>query len=385
MQKKLLTAAIGVALTGAAFAAQAEVTVYGRAQVEWAQVTNDSTVQAYPSAGWGSNNLGFNVPADTTRSGTVDNKMGRFGVKASEDLGGGFKGIANFEWQVDTSDSQDGTPFTQRVSYVGVQHKAIGALRLGQDHSAYKLSGVQLDPFVATMLEARNNYGMSGNRDGFGIGNAHNGFWDNMLSFRSASWFGAYVNVDMGLQRGTATVACGATGGNCDAPADGQKNNGDLSAVVGYKNNWGGFGLNIFAGHTKLVNNTSALGGGDPTATKFGAQVTIAKTQKISVQVENTDRATAGTANEAQYLFVGYNGGFGPVNAILQWGATTGDSPTPGFTDRVGAYLAVGAIYNASKTFRVFGGWRGTVAEDDGAVNSNRDDSVISIGLRKDF
>jgi len=393
MQKKLLTVAIGAALAGAAFAASAEVTVYGRAQVEWAQVSNDLPVggAAYPTTGLGTNNMNGTVAADSTRSGLVDNKMGRFGIKASEDLGAGFKGIANFEWQVDTSDNVDGTPITERTSYVGISHKAVGAVRLGQDHSSYKLSGVALDPFVATMLEARNNYGMSGNRDGYGVGNAHGGFWDNMLSFRSASWFGVYVNADVGLQRTGAETACGTagtTGGgsNCDAGANGGKNNGDYSVVAGYKNNFGAFGLNIFVGQLKLKNTTGGAGAGDPTSTKFGAQFVIAKTQKISLQLENTDRArAANAASEAQYIFVGYNGGFGPVNVVVQWGGMVGDLNIAAGTERVGAYLGVGAIYNVSKTFRVFGGWRNSVAEDDLAVNNTRDDSVISIGLRKDF
>jgi len=73
------------------------------------------------------------------------------------------------------------------------------------------------------------------------------------------------------------------------------------------------------------------------------------------------------------------------VNAVLQWGGMVGDSSTLSGGDRTGAYLAAGAIYNVSKTFRVFGGWRGTTVEDDGAATNLRDDSVISIGLRKDF
>lgn len=397
MQKKLLSAAIGAALTSASFMAQADVTVYGAAQVEWVQLTNDALVYSYggfTSAGGGSvgswNNTNT-VPANTTRSGLLDNKRGRFGIKADEDLGGGWKGVVNFEWQVDTADGADGTPISERISYVGISQKSIGTLRFGQDHSPYKASGTALDPFVTTTLEARNNYGMSGNRDNWSVMNGHNSFVQDGMFFNSASWAGVYVNAYIGLDRTGAEGTCAPTSGafiyfgNCDAAAANGKTNGDLSAVVGWKGDAGPIGLHFFGGYNKMANTTSI---DEPTAMKAAGQLIIAKAHTISLQYELTDRAnrTADDYDEGQYLFLGYQGKFGPVTAVVQLGQfESGTEAGAGGRNITAEYLALGAIYNMSKTFRLFGGWRNTVATVDPASVDFRDDSVISLGMRKDF
>ena len=397
MQKKLLATAIGAMLAGPAIVAHADVTVYGQAQFEFAQVQNDSQFYSFGSTTTGdlgswNNNI---VPADTTRTATVDNKRGRFGIKASEDLGNGWSGVANFEWQVDTADGADSTtsPISERVSYVGIAQKSIGTLRFGQDNSPYKNSGVALDPFVTTTLEARNNYGMSGNKDGWGVGNAHNGFVQDGLFFDSASWGGAYVNLYVGLDRTGTDGACttGFTGSNnCDATSSG-KNNGDLSAVAGWKGDLGAVALNVFAGYMELNNTNSNPIGSEPTATKLGAQVTIAKAHTVSFQYEMTDRAdydgfVGDGIDEADYLFLGYQGKFGPVTAVAQYGQMTTGS-YGGLFDYEGTYYAIGAIYNFSKTFRTFAGWRQTDLDLNTLIGgvTVRDEKVLSIGLRKDF
>jgi predicted porin len=388
MQKKLLSAAIGAALAGPAFMAQADVTVYGQAQVEWAQVTNDSnyafgsTTSAYGS--WNNNT----VPGNSEQGALLDNKRGRFGIKADEDLGNGWKGIAKFEFQVDTADGTDGTPISDRISVVGISQKSIGTLRFGQDHSPYKASGVAMDPFVATSLEARNNYGMSGNRDGWGVGNAHNSFWDNSLFFNSASWAGVYVNLALGLDSTGANTGCasrvlpGFNTPNCNAP-NGAENNGDLDVLVGWKGDLGPVKLNVFGDYLKLANSNNV---DDPTATKLGVQVTVAKAHTISFQYEMTDRTDIVTnaIDEADYLFLGYQGKFGPVTAVAQFGQfNSGDVAGYNFE---GQYYTLGAIYNMSKTFRVFGGYRKTTLDVNvGIAIPIRDESVLSIGLRKDF
>jgi predicted porin len=409
MQKKLLTAAIGAALAAPAFVAQADVTVYGRAQFEYATVDNNGSYN-YPTANYpgGSWNNGNTVASGLKRSATLDNKMGRFGIKASEDLGGGWKGLATFEWQVDTADGNDGAnskvgnskntssttvsgnTISERVTFVGISHKMIGTLRFGQDHSPYKVSGVKLDPFVATTLEARNNGGMSGNRDGQSVGNAHNGFWQDAMFFNSASWAGVYVNAAIGLDRTGADGAC-VTYSTCDASAaTNGKNNGDLSAVAGWKGNAGPVGLNVFGGYMKLANTNAGLtGASDPTATKLGLQVTLAKAHTISAQYEMTDRGDIVGAGaklaEADYLFLGYQGKFGPVTAVAQYGQMeTGTVGTSGYESK---YYAIGAIYNMSKTFRIFGGFRATEIDWIGGSTplKARDDTAYTIGMRKDF
>jgi predicted porin len=403
MQKKLLTAAIGAALASPAFVAQADVTVYGVAQVEFAQVANDAYAGTYPG-GPGSGQLGSHnntgILAGTDQAGLLDNKMGRFGIKATEDLGGGLSGIAQMEFQIDTADNQDGAAngtkgtvgsITDRKMFVGIAHKAVGTLRFGQDDGPYKASGVALDPFVATTLEARNNYGMSGNKDGWGVMNGHGGYLQDTMFFDSASFAGAYVNIAVGLEHGANTVCSSLWTTGCQTASgnNAARTAGDLGAVVGWKGALGPVNLSVFGGYNVMGSASTTVQTDDPSAKKIGGQVTFLKTQTISFQYEQTDLAhTNMWAEEADYLFLGYQGKFGPVTAVVQWGQMKADASTAGGTDYEADYLAAGAIYNFSKTFRVFAGYRHTELDSTppfSTLGPIREETVMTIGMRKDF
>jgi hypothetical protein len=205
------------------------------------------------------------------------------------------------------------------------------------------------------------------------------------MFFKSASWAGVYVNAALGLDGTGANTGCSTgLGSNCNAP-NGAENNGDLDVTVGWKGDLGPVKLNVFGDYMKLKNTTGIT---DPTAMKLGVQVTVAKAHTISFQYEKTDRndVTGASIDEADYLFLGYQGKFGPVTAVLQGGQfQTGD--VLGLFDYEGQYLMAGAIYNMSKTFRIFGGYRKTTLDYNifGISLPLRDEKVLSIGLRKDF
>ena len=119
--------------------------------------------------------------------GVTDNKRGRLGVKGSEDLGGGLKGIYKYEWQVDTTDmstNDKGNHTNGREAFVGLKG-GFGQIELGRVKAAYKYyGGVKYDPFVTTELEARRYGGMS--TGSFG----HNSFLSDTLAGiqEIASW-----------------------------------------------------------------------------------------------------------------------------------------------------------------------------------------------------
>ena len=80
MKKKLLATAIGAALAASPMlAAQADVKLFGRVQVELAQETVEADTD-----GDGVNET------DTSGYSFKDNALGRIGIAASEDLGGGI-------------------------------------------------------------------------------------------------------------------------------------------------------------------------------------------------------------------------------------------------------------------------------------------------------
>jgi predicted porin len=143
MNKKLLAVAVGATLAASAGVAMAEVTVYGLAHVSVDYVDIDLT-----------------APAEVTNPLNVSNNSSRFGIKAKEDLGGGWAGLAQFEIYVDNTDTT--TVNGNRNNYVGLEQKSVGKLLLGRMDSAVKDVGGIADLFYREQIgESRAiiNYG----------------------------------------------------------------------------------------------------------------------------------------------------------------------------------------------------------------------------------
>lgn len=399
MNKKLLTVAIGAALAAAPMlAAQADVKVYGRLQAEVANVDVGGSDLA------SSSNVASHVGVSRNVDSVIlnDTGLGRLGVAADEDLGGGLKAVGLIEFGVDTADgaANASSPISQREIYVGLDHKAAGSLQFGRFNSPYLNTGVALDPFVTTLLEARGNLGMTGNADGFGVLNGHQGFLSDGMRYQSPILAGFQAVVYLGLD-GTGTAAtCGiangvAAGGAAgNACVQGAQTNGDLSASIGWKSS----AVNVFLAYNKMANvtPTSTTHEPEPTAMKIGAQFKFGGSIKntISVQHEliNRDSGAASTSagDEAVMSFLGYQLGIGNTTIAAQLGLAANDQTNAADTaQKVGTYYAVGVIQNLSKTARVFGGFRKTELEDDNTANAGgvvyRDETVVSLGVRKDF
>jgi len=156
MNKKLLAMAVGAALVaGPALVAQAEVKLYGHAHMSLDNVDRD-------------------VAADTGEWFIADNAS-RFGIRASEDLGGGLKGVAQYEFLIGSTNvnGQSGNGFdratgglvTNRDNYLGLEG-GFGSLRLGQIDSATKDTGGIADLFYREQLGEGRAITNVGNMDG---------------------------------------------------------------------------------------------------------------------------------------------------------------------------------------------------------------------------
>src|SRR4030067_3366063 len=138
MNKKLLAVAVGAALAASAGISQADVKVYGVAHVSVDYVDRDMTAPAQVATPW-----------------NVADNSSRFGIKAKEDLGGGWAGLAQFEIFVDNTESAL-TVNANRNNFVGIGHKAAGDLLLGRMDSANKDVGGIADLFFREQVgEAR--------------------------------------------------------------------------------------------------------------------------------------------------------------------------------------------------------------------------------------
>lgn len=134
MNKKLLAMAVGAALVaGPALVAQAEVKLYGHAHMSVDMIDQDVAVATTDDGGM-----------------FVSTNSSRFGIRATEDLGGGLKAAAQYEFLF-AQDVGNSTPITNRDNYVGLEG-GFGALRLGNIDSATKDIGGIADMFYREQL-----------------------------------------------------------------------------------------------------------------------------------------------------------------------------------------------------------------------------------------
>ncbi len=135
MMKKILAAAIVSAFAAPAFAATANVDVYGKLHV------SVSAFDDQPATGAGSNDV------------QISSNASRIGFKGAEDLGGGLSAI----WQIEsgvTLDEKSGS-FATRNSFVGLKG-GFGTVLLGNHDTPLKMVGRKVDLFGDTMADSRN-------------------------------------------------------------------------------------------------------------------------------------------------------------------------------------------------------------------------------------
>lgn len=278
MNKKIIALAVAAAFT-APMAAQAAVTTYGHAQVEYGV--------------WGGDNGKVGTANVSNNGETVaDAARGRIGFKASEDLGNGLKALAKFEFKTDTSDgtSSGDISLTKRELMIGLKG-GFGTVEMGRLKTAYKYTGgVKYDAYVATNLEARGNGGMSGKTGKGSINKAagHNGFVDDSISYKNK-----FGNMHFWLTYDLDTGKVAGKDGNA------------MTASLKYKaKNW-----EVFVG---LVDDdievTTTNGAQAYDATKFGGSYKFGA-HKVNVQVESGSFDKTGTSDDTDLdnFYVNYS------------------------------------------------------------------------------
>lgn len=400
MNKKLLTVAIGAALSAAPMlAAQADVKVGGHAHVDLYSAKATCSVGS-PTTGAG-NFAGSGTctaaNADSAKgSGMIDNARGRIWVTADEDLGAGLKGLAHIEFSVDVANSAQSVangnsagPYDSSVrafdartreKYVGLAG-GFGSIKLGNQHGVYKrMGGVRWDPFNATPLEARGNGGQSGSADANAVF-AHNGFIPGAIKWESGKLLGEMVLLEVLYSPKKNSNGAGDAGtGN------------DYQIGVSVKPIKG---LEVIAAHSNNKKTPNILANNDQKANKLGARFNFLDAHTVFLQYETVDMldsavvttaipvpasaGIAGPAVDGKYLLLGYSLKLGNSTLALQAGkhdrsVTGGDLETD--------YLAGGLIYNFSKTMRTHVGYRQTEATQLAVTNEQK---VFTVGMRKDF
>ncbi|BBA39475.1 MULTISPECIES: porin [Burkholderia] len=206
--KKLALSTLSLALLGAAGAAQAQssVTLYG--------VIDTSITYVHGNAGQGNNSWSM---------GSGNLQGSRFGLKGSEDLGGGLKAIFQLENGFNSASGtlgQGGRMFG-RQAFVGLQSDQYGTLTLGR----------QYDPLVDLVqaVTADNYFGSVFATPGDVDNNDNSLRVSNAIKYTSPVWAGLQVEALYAL----GGVA-GSTGKGQTWAAAAAYNNGPLGVAAGY-------------------------------------------------------------------------------------------------------------------------------------------------------
>lgn len=134
--KKILALAIASAFAAPAFAATANVDVYGKLHMSFSQ---------------------FDDQTAGVKDQQFTSNPSRIGFKGAEDLGGGLAAI----WQIETLINMDesGGGFATRNSFFGLKSDAMGTLIFGRNDTPLKAVGRTVDLFVDTLADSRNLLG----------------------------------------------------------------------------------------------------------------------------------------------------------------------------------------------------------------------------------
>jgi predicted porin len=352
MNKKLLAIAVTAAMA-APMAAQADVKIYGKANVEYSVADTDG--------------------AGSQQMVNDDGGTSRWGIKATEKLGGGLTAIAVLEYGLDPADKTQA--FSGRQQYVALKG-SWGMFMAGALPNVYGTTGgVKLDPFNGTKIQARSAGGMSSSRTLVG----HHDFNENSLGYVSPNINGFQAKFQIMPDEA-------GTGGLSGSGAD-----NDWVVGLTYKNGpW-------FAGLAHAHNNNNS-----PTDDEKATKITgswKSGNHFIGGQYEWLDNATGNAGGGSAYNGMGYSqiqtGEDGEI-WFLDYNFTSGNnifSVAIGGTDSDGAgattgndtdFWRIGVIHKFSKMTRVYAGY----AESDtnsSTGGATADGDVWTVGLRKDF
>lgn len=344
MKKSLLAVAVASALPAVAYA-QTNVTLYGivDARVEY---RNDAA----------------NTPANqatANKSGfAVENNPGsgsRFGLRGSEDLGGGLKAIFQIEHRFtpDTGDTIGGAPtapvaapnmkFWNGQSWVGLEG-GFGAIRLGRQYTPTFWANIGSD---VTGYNHYNNVA--------GAGGLPTRF-DNSIEYRTPVWGGLQAYL---MYAPDENFAQGAAG----------KNDAYGASVV-----WNRGGINVGAGYVRLTNNNVDRDGWTVSgAYNFGAF-------KLGAGYAQLDGATP--AGDRDDWWVSAGAKIGPGDLWINYRRV--DLAAPGGAGDINL-LGVTYNYPLSRRTSVYASFRNDDPRQNIAGIQGEDKRAFGIGVRHLF
>jgi predicted porin len=305
MNKTLI--ALAVAGVFASSAATAAVDVYGQANVSYDIVNNDSNRDSQGVASNGS----------------------RFGLKGSEDLGGGLSAIWQIENQIaigaglgGTENPGSNTSIAFRDTFAGLKSDTAGTVRLGRFDTPYKLATRGMDMFHNTLAD---------NRSLMGLGHdvrASNSVGFNSLNYSgfsaAASYFGDQGGTAPGFNTPTSGTANTLFNTNEGFSIAGMYDAGPYHATAAYQtisnglsntnistDAWkigGGYSVDAFALNGVYERISNRNGSGDASAWYLSGKYNLTSADALKLAYTDVNNHVNEAANSgAKQYSVGYD------------------------------------------------------------------------------
>ena len=329
------------------------MTLYGRLDV--GQQNTETTTNGAKTTTNGINNGGLS--------------SNYWGLKGSEDLGGGMKANFQLESGIDTNTGSSVAGFT-RVSTVGLSGN-FGEIKIGRDYTPlYSVIG-SADVFART---AATTFGL------IPVGTRAS----NMVSYETPTFSGFSAKFMTGQNEAVTTTAAGVTTANTTNSTSGMSvtyANGPLMVAVGYGKSKGTSDSSVVLGGT--VANPALVGEADGTAISTSYDLGIVKL--FANHTQGTTKASATSADiksKETNIGVSY-----PMGAFTLLAAYGNNKQTGTGTNLSGDDFVVGAIYSLSKRTSLYAK-AGTYNKADGTLLGAASDvktTATAFGVRHTF
>lgn len=348
--KKSLVALAAMSVIGAV-SAQSSVTLYGLA---------DAFV--------GSERISTGTTNGTTQ--TVVNSGGqngsRWGLRVSEDLGGGLAAIAQFEsgFDIDTGASAQGALFG-RQAFVGLK-SGFGTVALGRQYGPYDdMKGV-------LSLQGNNSFDATGGGGKIGAWKGYAARVDNSIKFQSNNYSGLSFSAIYGMGENKRSDASASSTFGIGA----MYANGPLTVGVVHQNEGTARGLATTAG-TPPVTTYSGNGKNEIENTLFAGAYDFGYAKLGGGYNEARVRSNGATAPKSKEWFLGLSAPLGATTLKAQYARSkTGNLEH----DSIG----IDAVYDFSKRTSAYVGYN--VTNFDQAANlADVKNRRFGVGLRHKF
>jgi len=367
MKKSLIALAVAGVVSAPAFAATGNVDVYGAVRMSVDMNSDDR------------------ADRDNT---TITDRASRFGLKGSEDLGGGLKAI----WQIEqglnaTNGPLDNTDNRAVTAITGITASGVTGTAVINRDTAFGGAGLRntfvgLSGGFGTVIIGRHDtpYKLAGSADLFGdtAADAQGNFGNNIIGRngfdKRISGTIAYVSPDFSgfsfaaaIVPGEQTGAANQSDGISDAYSlMGAYKNGPMALTVAYEQHEG-----TMTGSTRDLDAWKINGSYTMGDLKFGA------TYEKSDDVLNDSGAVGEEADVAWLVSAAYT--MGPMTFKAQYGDYNQKETVVIGTGDMDVWT-VGLDYNLSKRTNAY-----VLFTDRDNQAVNRDTSVFSIGMNHSF